>query len=71
MSRSTYTGARRRSIRVTKELEADELGIYYFARAGYDCGHWLSKSPPYADAATVRAACDLAIQGLRPPRRAR
>lgn len=57
--------------RVKKELEADELGIYYFARAGYDCRQWPPKSPPYADAATVRAACDLAMQELRPPRRAR
>ncbi len=54
------------------EREADELGVYYYERAGYDCRTWIPINPPYqgyADRAMVQTACYLAKQGLRPPRR--
>ncbi|HEV8585184.1 MAG TPA: DUF4124 domain-containing protein [Methylomirabilota bacterium] len=54
------------------EREADELGVYYYERAGYDCRSWIPINPPhhgYADRAMVQLACYLAKQGLRPPRR--
>jgi hypothetical protein len=56
------------------EREADELGVYYSERAGYDCRTWRPVNPPhqgYADRAMVELACHVAKQGLRPPRRAR
>jgi hypothetical protein len=62
----------------TREYEADELGIYYFEQAGYDCRTWVNAIGPlmvarYDTADNQRralgAACDLAKQGLRPPRR--
>ena len=54
------------------EREADELGVYYYDRAGYDCRTWWPVNPPhrgYADAEMVKMACQLAKLGLRPPRR--
>jgi hypothetical protein len=54
------------------EREADELGVYYYERAGYDCRTWWPVNPPhhgYADKAMVELACQVAKRGLRPPRR--
>lgn len=64
---------------VTREYEADELGAYYFERAGFNCRVWVEgiglwKRGGYASDADQREAvgraCDLAKQGQRPPRRA-
>jgi hypothetical protein len=66
--------------RVTMEYEADELGVYYYERAGFDCQRWVDGigrwaawgyAPQENERLTVRAACALAKQGKRPPRRAR
>jgi hypothetical protein len=63
---------------VTKEYEADELGVYYYERAGFDCQQWVDGigrwaawgyAPLENERLTVRAACALAKQGKRPPRR--
>lgn len=56
----------------TREHEADELGAYYYERAGYDCRTWRAVNPPdgaYATAADIKVACNLARQDARPPRR--
>jgi hypothetical protein len=65
---------------VTMEYEADELGVYYYERAGFDCQYWVDGigrwatwgyAPEQNERRAVRAACALAKQGKRPPRRAR
>lgn len=61
-----------------REYEADELGVYYFERAGYDCREWVNGVGPLVLArydtaenqrSALRIACDLARRGQRPPRR--
>ncbi|MBI3329559.1 MAG: DUF4124 domain-containing protein [Nitrospinae bacterium] len=66
--------------RRAREYEADELGVYYFERAGYDCRRWVELTTsagfvPLYDTAenvqqAVKGACDLAKAGKRPARRA-
>lgn len=60
------------------EYEADELGIYYFEQAGYDCRTWVNSIgvvmvASYDSATNQRhalgAACDLARHAQRPARR--
>ena len=55
--------------RARAEAEADETGVFFFERAGYDCNRW-ENSGEYRR--NVRIACNLAKQGerLHPPRRA-
>jgi hypothetical protein len=64
---------------VTREYEADELGVYYYERAGFDCQRWVDGigrwaawgyAPEANERLTVRAACALAKQGQRSPLRA-
>ena len=43
--------------------QADELGVYYFQQAGYDCNRWEN---PGQYLRHVRIACNLAKQGARP-----
>lgn len=63
----------------TGEYEADELGVYYFERAGYDCRRWIDSDFLPARAVydslenvrqALKVACALAKAGTRPPRRA-
>lgn len=63
----------------TQEYEADELGVYYFERAGFDCQKWvqnigISITGQYDTEWNLRqaakAACNLAKAGRKPPRRA-
>jgi hypothetical protein len=65
---------------VTKEYEADELGVYYYETAGFDCLEWVTAinrwaawgyAPLENERHAVRSACALAKQGQRSPRRAR
>ena len=44
-----------------RERQADELGIYYYERAGYDCRDYRTSR----DKDAARAACDLAKRGAR------
>lgn len=60
----------------TKEAEADDLGLYYFERAGYDCRRWVESLRQWywgesrrLDPVEAGRACDLAKRGERPPRR--
>lgn len=43
------------------EAEADELGVFYFERAGYDCTRW---EDPGEYRPNIRVACNLAKQGF-------
>ena len=43
--------------------QAEELGVYYFQQAGYDCSRWEN---PGQYLRHVRIACNLAKQGARP-----
>jgi hypothetical protein len=62
----------------TVEYEADELGMYYFQQAGYDCRTWVNSiglvlvaayDTPDNQRHVLRAACAQARQGVRPERR--
>jgi hypothetical protein len=46
-----------------RERQAEELAIYYYEQAGYDCRQWRASS--LMDSGAVRAACDLAKRGAR------
>jgi hypothetical protein len=54
--------------RARAEAEADETGVFFFERAGYDCNRWEN---PGEYLRNVRIACNLAKQGerLHTPRR--
>jgi len=43
--------------------QAEELGVYYYQKAGYDCSRWEN---PGEYLRHVRIACNLAKQGVRP-----
>ena len=43
------------------EAEADELGVFYFERAGFDCTRW---EKPGEYRRNIRIACNLAKQGV-------
>jgi hypothetical protein len=57
-----------------RELEADELGAYWYARAGYACDAWIDRAwltrtagGPDAQRAAVARGCARARSGAGPP----